>query len=1407
MRSLVPAVLSKDQKDRSYVLNAQATYDGQFSTKSQAQEDVGLDGIPDAGGYPGKDEKTLFANFLSYMKSEYGADSPQYKQMEADPSNDDFDYFGESKLHEKYGNTSIQPYFWRMYGYYDGNSPPPTGDKRAVTNRPDAEGLKIPSVPNYRDSYYEYQVNMDPADPNSLDPGQNYVVDRVEDQSHPGDYWYQVRIPLSEFKRKFGDIQDLQTVTHIRVWMTGYKQPFTLRFATLELVGSQWRKAEQVGNLGNASTTFEVSTVNVEENASRTPVPYREPPGAIRALNRTQQGNILANEQSLVMRVKDLRQGDLRMIRRNYPSALNLQNYSHLRMYVHGEGYKSRKNLELVVRLGRDLQSDYYEYRQPITPTDTTLFRGATGKQPESVIQKQSNDIWLPDQNSVNLVLSALNQIKQLRNQTGGDPNALFQDSTIAVELGAPPGTVVGVKGNPSLQRITEIGMGIENPLQLGPDGQTYQSDKGVPSLDAEVWVNELRVSGYDNKKGWAANARMSVQMADFAQFDGSLNRSTDGFGALDSRLGQRSYSNSTSYNLNTTVNLHKLLPERSGWFFPVSLNLQKSISTPRYLPREGDVRLSDFKQAVQRRDISQTAKDSIINQQVTESQNYSESYSINASNISKKNSKSELLQYTLDKTQLSYVYNAGKSHSPTVAHEDDWNYNFGINYNLNFNKVGLVQPFWFLGKLPVLNTLAGLRLGYMPSSISTSASLSRRYSETQQRSFVDQPGNFSQIHTFDYRSQFSLTYNLMPSIPINFSTNSSFNLADLGQEPTPGDSTRYRIRPTFDVLKSIVNGDSVKPRRSSYTENYSASWRPRLNQIQAFNWLDYSISYKGGWRWNNTPKGSYLGANTQNNLNISQSANIHVQDLLRKIPFYRNMVNADRREKQERTRRKAREKQRREAERAAKKKNQEQSGNDNTGDEIGQSRPKKNNNSSGGGGNIFDDVKYYGRKLLLSAFSMESFDVAYTHNEGSQQQGYRGGAPIFQMFASKGGSDFSPPFSYRTGFLDHLDEIITNPDAERSLTLSNATNGNDNISVRTRITPFPDFTIDLDWSTSWGNNSVTNFTLPPGSAIPQNELLNQNGNINSSVWAFGNGYADLLKKQLATARADQNGNVIEDKTGNKDGRTVLTPSSLTQDFRSSYLRGALMVGSHGFIPFPKPGWTIRWTGFESKIPGLDRYASHVTLTHKYSATYRLGWTFYNDTQSQINGTLGQYTIRSTRSPYEANSINIEKHFSPLIGVNITWKNNMTTNIEYVSSKTTSFSFTGPIVTESTSKGLTVQGNYTKRGFKLPFFRSRLKNQFDLGLTFSYLEDYTIPYKLGLDLQRSLQDQALINNSNDTRGDSRLQFSSIIGYQFSSMIKANFEYSYRHMMPKSSNTFERTDQEIKFNIIVSIRSN
>src|SRR5690606_10626696 len=114
-----------------------------------------------------------------------------------------------------------------------------------------------------------------------------------------------------------------------------------------------------------------------------------------------------------------------------------------------------------------------------------------------------------------NIELSVFNQIKQLRTLRDAPFNTVFYDSVLI--RNAVPGAIVGIKGNPSLEKITEIGIGISNPLDLNLNDGIVSSQRGVPSLDADIWVNELRVSGFTDEGGWAARGNTSIKMADFA--------------------------------------------------------------------------------------------------------------------------------------------------------------------------------------------------------------------------------------------------------------------------------------------------------------------------------------------------------------------------------------------------------------------------------------------------------------------------------------------------------------------------------------------------------------------------------------------------------------------------------------------------------------------------------------------------------------------------------------------------------------------------------------------------------------------------------------------------------------------------------------------------------------------------
>ena len=113
--------------------------------------------------------------------------------------------------------------------------------------------------------------------------GKNYITDKqvspvvCRDGSTQMAEWYQFKIPLSDYERVVGSINDFSTVRFMRMFMTGFKSVTHLRFATLELVRGEWRPYSYSLNTRGDSPAegeLDISVVNIEENAGREPVNY-----------------------------------------------------------------------------------------------------------------------------------------------------------------------------------------------------------------------------------------------------------------------------------------------------------------------------------------------------------------------------------------------------------------------------------------------------------------------------------------------------------------------------------------------------------------------------------------------------------------------------------------------------------------------------------------------------------------------------------------------------------------------------------------------------------------------------------------------------------------------------------------------------------------------------------------------------------------------------------------------------------------------------------------------------------------------------------------------------------------------------------------------------------------------------
>ncbi|MGH2645522.1 MAG: cell surface protein SprA, partial [Chitinophagaceae bacterium] len=379
----------------------------------------------------------------------------------------------------------------------------------------------------------------------------------------------------------------------------------------------------------NSGTQFTVSVVNIVDNSSRKPIPYVIPPGILRqtqlSINNVNQ---FLNEQSMSMKVTDLKSGHARAVFKNL--GVDLRQYKVLQMFIHAESVEGYSTLhdgdvQAIIRLGSDFVNNYYEYRIPLKITDPM---GALN----------ANTIW-PTVNDLDINLSIFPQIKEMRNASGHSISKPYtiQDSK---------GNFITIVGNPNLGQVQEVMLGILNPDSL----ETLLPNDGLPK-STEVWFDELRVSDMNEQGGYAALGRIDLQLADLGTLSVAGSMHTAGFGNVDQSLNQRFLDNYYQYDIATNLELGKLLPPQWDLSIPVYAGYSETVSNPEYDPYNLDIKLKYELQHAQ----SKFERDSILAQ----AQTFTSIKSLNFTNIRKLPSPNKTTHnlWDIENFDLSYSF------------------------------------------------------------------------------------------------------------------------------------------------------------------------------------------------------------------------------------------------------------------------------------------------------------------------------------------------------------------------------------------------------------------------------------------------------------------------------------------------------------------------------------------------------------------------------------------------------------------------------------------------------------------------------------------------------------------------------------------------------------------------------
>ncbi len=826
------------------------TYAFDNNSSARSIQDIGLDGLKN-------DDEFTFSSYESYLQAlRSRLDPSAIERMQADkfspfndPAGDNYHFFRGYDYDEQRLGVLER---YKRYNGVEGNSlsPDEAPDPLYQSSRslPDVEDINQDNTLNEYERYYQYRVSIRPED---LEVGRNYITDKQtsivinQDGTSQEVVWYQFKIPLSDYEKAVGNISDFSTIRFARMFMTGFKAVTHLRFATLELVKGEWRPYDfNLNTRGDAPADgqLDVSVVNIEENADREPVNYVLPPGVTRITDPGQSQIVQLNEQSMSLKVEGLQAGDARGVYKN--TMLDLRNYKRMQMWIHAErliddltNLKSGE-LSAFIRLGSDVKANYYEYEIPLELTPPGKYSDDS--------QADRYIVW-PRANFMDFDLQALVDLKKERNRAKNEnePGVGFG----IVYTSRDPANErnrISVMGNPSLSDVRVMLVGVRNNSPTVKDGT--------------VWLNELKVTDFNNSGGWAAKGNMNLGVSDIATLNFGAHVETAGFGAVDQQLNARRMDDYEQYNFAMQVDAGRFLPEKAKLRAPIYYSFSKEKTTPKYNPLDQDVELKDALDAC----VTKTQKDSILNYAVERTTIKSFSISGLKFDVKSKTPKPwDPANFT-----LNFSFNKQSKNDPTTEYEYTNDYRGSLQYSYSPYNKG-VKPFAFIkSKNKNLKFVKDWELNYLPTTISFLTTISRYYYEMQTRSETDIDFRLpvSVSKNFIWDRQFALTWNFTKTLSVNFNSNTSARI----DEPMGAVNRRLfpdQYREWKDtVMQSIMRLGTPW----SYNQSFVVSYRAPFSRIPVLDWLTGNLSYNTTYRWD---RGSEIDGISTGNSIANQAA------------------------------------------------------------------------------------------------------------------------------------------------------------------------------------------------------------------------------------------------------------------------------------------------------------------------------------------------------------------------------------------------------------------------------------------------------------------------------------------------------------------------------------------------------
>lgn len=1322
---------------------------------SRALQDVGLNGLSS------EQEKNwpAYKEYLTELQSRVSYDTWNTWNIDRfsprnDPAGDDYHYYRGTDYDE--AKVSILDRY-KHYNGTEGNSPATEQQTEsygtAATLTPDIEDINQDNTLNEYEKYYQYKVLLRP---DMMEVGRQHITEKkvrkvtLRNGETVEVTWYQFKIPLrgdSATVQKIGSIRNWKSIRFMRMYLTGCEKETYLRFATLDLVRGDWRQYTRdlapVGVAVNTGAAIDVQTVNIEENSTRTPVNYVLPPGVSRQTDPGQAQLIAQNEQAMVLRVSNLSPHDARAMYKN--TSYDMRQYKNLQMFVHAEKIESADpnlhdgDLTCFIRMGSDLRNNYYEYEIPLKLTEPGLYNNNS--------PTDRAKVW-PQENMFDFPLNVLTAAKISRNKAKRAGNEGVSNTipyVIYDEASDKPQNKITVLGNPTLEDIETIMIGVRNAGQHDATG--------------EIWVNELRLSQFNEQGGVAAMANASLAISDIAQVNVAGRLETAGYGSIESNVLDRNMDNFYQLSVSAALEAGRLFPEKAKIQMPLYVSYSNETTSPDYDPLDTDVKLKETLETYD----TKAEKDSI--KQLSNTVHESTSFSLSNLKVNHHYTKKRDLFVDPANFSISASYNKQNEHSPEMERNLTTDHKGSFQYSYNFNPKPW-EPFSKVQKVQKVKFLKEMNIYYLPQSWSFSTNMHRTFSHMQMR---DLAGSASDKMDLTYSKDFTwdrnvdIKYDLTKNM--KFSFQSAMNaVIDEGKYTPEILNGRY-----FDAEFNHDHYEAWKDtiQRSlarwgspyTYQQVFTASWNVPFNRIPYLDALNANASYNANYNWTRTASSTSNGVNRGNTVSSQQSwqvdGSINFETWYGKSKYWKQVTQIY---------------SGRGSRKSFKPKNYTQTMSltkgesieithrlnselltvivtDSTGKKIPVSfKPAGNTKMmltpkadcaqatitvTSRDPNERTPAQVAGDMFTYVGTMIRRLQVTYRETNSMTLPGFEPEAGF--MGQSRVNGVYAPGFDFAFGFIpnDMIDRAKRNGwlSGDTSVVQPAVRAHTSDFDVKLTLEPLPGLKVQLNGKRYFAQSSsiIYSYDQPQENLtgsfnITQVALGTMFSRVGSQEENFANSAYDrfLENREILTQRVqDQYTGIDLPTTGflsnipegtkydpNKHGHVSSNSADvLVPAFLSAYTgKDPRTMNLNPFLGILKilPNWSITYDGL-GKLPVLRDHFKSVTLTHAYTCKYAIGSFGSYSTwvgaagDNRMIGFVRDVTndAPSPSSTYDISNVTLTEAFSPLIGVNMTMKNSLSFKAEYRKQRNLALNVTSVQLTEGHTSEFVLGAGYT----------------------------------------------------------------------------------------------------------------